>query len=394
MDVVVFDESGGGMTIESANVLATLADLVSINSINLEYEDGRPEREVAEYFERFFEQRGIETFRQDVMPGRFNVIARLPGQNSARRVVMEAHMDTVSIKGMTIPPFEPAIRNGRLYGRGACDTKGGLAAMMHAVAALKERSLTPPCEVWLAAVVDEEFAFQGVLALCNGLRADAAIVAEPTDLRAVIASKGVLRWKIRTRGKASHSSKPHLGINAISHMALIIAALDREADALAANVHPLLGPATLNVGVIGGGVQINFVPDWCEIEIDRRLLPGETADSVLAGYARLIEGIKADHPLLDAEMEPPMIVDPALETPPDADVARVARQVLADLGLNGTPAGVPFGSDASKLARHGVPSIIFGPGSIDRAHAAVEYVECDQVALAASFYSEFISKFE
>jgi acetylornithine deacetylase len=388
------DDRGGRMSLASAEALATLADLVSINSINPAYEGGQPEEEVAQYFEQFFRQRGIETFRQQVMPGRCNIIARLAGRNPERRIVMEAHMDTASITGMTIPPFDPVVRDGRLYGRGACDTKGGLAAMMHALAQLKERSIRPSCEVWLAAVVDEEFSFQGVLALCEGLRADAAIVAEPTDLRAIIASKGVLRWKMRTKGKAAHSSKPHLGVNAISHMGLILAALDREAETLAKKVHPLLGPATLNVGLIRGGVQVNFVPDCCEIEIDRRLLPGETGEAVLAGYASMLQHLKARQPLLDAEMDAPMIDDPALETDGDAQVARVAQRVLHDLGLDATLAGVPFGSDASKLARQGVPSIIFGPGSIDRAHAAVEYVECDQLLLAASFYHEFLLHFE
>jgi acetylornithine deacetylase/succinyl-diaminopimelate desuccinylase family protein len=375
-------------------VLATLADLVSINSINPAYENGTPEEGVASYVERFFAEREIETFRQSVLPGRSNVIARLPGRNPQRRVVMEAHMDTASITGMSIPPFEPVIREGRLYGRGACDTKAGLAAMMHAVAWMREESITPPCEVWLAAVVDEEYLFRGVLALCEGLQADAAIVAEPTELRAIIASKGVLRWNVRTAGKAAHSSKPHLGVNAISHMALVVAALDREAQRLRRNAHPLLGPATLNVGVIRGGVQVNFVPDRCEIEIDRRLLPGETPETVLAHHETILADLRAQHPQLRVESDPPMLADPALETDAEAQVAQRARDVLIGMGLNGELSGVPYGSDASKLSRHGVPSIIFGPGSIDRAHAAVEYVDCDQVVLAESFYREFLLGFE
>lgn len=372
-------------------VLSILADLVAINSINPAYEDGRPEEDVARYVEEFFHRRGIETFRQAVMPGRSNVIARVAGRNSQKRIVLEAHMDTVSIVGMTIPPFEPEIRDGLLYGRGSCDTKAGLAAMMHAVASLKE---PPPCEVWLAAVVDEEFSFQGVLALCDGLSADAAIVAEPTSLRAAIASKGVLRWKIRTQGKAAHSSKPHLGLNAINHMAQVVSAFEEDARALAAQPHPLLGPATVNVGVIRGGVQVNFVPDWCEIEVDRRLLPGETADGVLAGYASMLKRLNSSNPQLDASMDAPMIVDPALETLPETQVARVAQEVLRSLALDDSLQGVPYGSDASKLSRQGVPSIIFGPGSIDQAHAAVEYVECAQVATAADFYREFLLRFE
>jgi len=192
-----------------------------------------------------------------VFPGRWNVIARLPGL-SAKRVVLEAHMDTVSIKGMSIPPFEPAIRDGRLYGRGAVDDKAGLAAMMHAVASIKADGLPPPCEVLLAAVVDEEFSYRGVVKLCEGLQAEAAIVAEPTEMRVIVASKGVLRFRILTEGKAAHSSKPHLGVNAISHMSRLVLALEAMNGRLMARKHPLLGAATLNVGVISGGVQVEL----------------------------------------------------------------------------------------------------------------------------------------
>jgi len=253
-------------------VVQTLADLVSINSVNSSYEGGPGEGEIAVRVKSFFDARGIETWTQQVFPGRPNVIARIPGRDANRRIILEAHMDTVSVKGMSIPPFEPRIEDGKLFGRGSCDTKAGLATMMHAVAELKEQGITPPCEVWLAAVVDEEYSFRGVVKLCEGLTAAAAIVAEPTELRAVIASKGVLRWRIHVRGKAAHSSKPHLGINAIQHMARVILAIEEDHQRLSARQHPLLGPATCNIGVISGGVQVNFVPDLCTIELDRRLL--------------------------------------------------------------------------------------------------------------------------
>jgi acetylornithine deacetylase/succinyl-diaminopimelate desuccinylase family protein len=369
------------------DVLQTLSDLVAINSVNPSYEGGVPEAAVAEYVERYFAGHGVETTRQEVLPGRFNVLARLRGRNPGRRVVLEAHMDTVSVSGMTIPPFEPAIRDGKLYGRGSCDTKAGLAAMMHAVATVKEEGITPPCEVLLAAAVDEEHTFHGVVRLCEGLQADAAIVAEPTEMRLVTASKGVLRWRMRTHGKAAHSAKPHLGVNAISHMAAVIQALDQQAKTLAARTHPLLGPATLNIGQIHGGEQINFVPDRCEIAIDRRLSPGEDPEQVWAGYALLAAQ-------LGAEADRPMIADGPLETSISSDLVHAAQRVLVDLGRPIAPVGVPFGSDASKLYRQGIPSIIFGPGSIDRAHAAVEYVECDQVLEAATFFRRFILEFQ
>lgn len=371
---------------DKLDVIKILGELVAINSVNPSYEGGVPESGVALYVERYFAAHGISTFRQEVLPGRFNVIARIPGRQPHRRVVLEAHMDTVSVSGMTISPFEPAIREGRLYGRGSCDTKAGLAAMMEAMARITADGVTPPCEIWLAAVVDEEYSFQGVLRLCQGLEANAAIVAEPTEMRLVTASKGVLRWRMRTRGKAAHSAKPHLGINAISHMAAVIQALDQHAKTLGARSHPLLGPATLNIGQIHGGEQINFVPDLCEIAIDRRLIPGEDPEQVWAGYSQL-----AAH--LGAEIDRPMIADPSLETDATSDVVHAAQRVLVGLGRPIAPTGVPFGSDASKLSRCGVPSIIFGPGSIDRAHAAVEYVECDQVLEAAAFFRHFIQEF-
>lgn len=375
-------------------VIQTLASLVSINSVNSSYEGGPGEREIATWVRRFFEQRGIEVWEQEVFPNRPNVIARLPGRDASRRVILEAHTDTVSVQGMTIPPFVPAITDGKMFGRGSCDTKAGLAAMMHAVASLHEDGIQPPCEVWLAAVVDEEFSYRGVVKLCEGLTGHAALVAEPTGLRAVIASKGVLRWRIAVRGKAAHSGKPHLGVNAINHMARVILAIEEDHQRLAAQAHPLLGPATVNVGVIHGGVQVNFVPDTCAIEIDRRLLPGETVEAVLAYYQALLDALKSRHPTLDAFMEPPMLTDRALETAADSEPSQLASTLLAEMGLDGTLCGVPFGSDASKLSHQGIPSLVIGPGSIDQAHGAVEFVELAQVERAFEFYRNFILRFE
>ena len=266
--------------------------------------------------------------------------------------------------------------------------------MMHAVASLHTEGITPPCEVWMAAVVDEEFSYRGVVKLCEGLSGNTALVAEPTGMRAVIASKGVLRWRIIVRGKAAHSGKPHLGVNAITHMARVVLAIEEDHARLATKVHPLLGPATVNVGVIRGGVQVNFVPDHCAIEIDRRLLPDESVPAVLAHYQTLLDAIRAQHPTFDAIIEPPMLTDEGLETAADSAAAKIASSVLAEMGLDGTLCGVPFGSDASKLSRQGIPSLVIGPGSIDQAHAADEFVDIAQVEQAAEFYRNFILRFE
>ncbi len=375
-------------------VIRTLAELVRIPSVNPAYEDGVSEAGVVAWLREFCRERGIETWETEVFPGRPNLVARIPGRDPRRRVVLEAHTDTVSVKGMTIPPFDPVIDGNLLYGRGSCDTKAGLAAMLHAAASLKDDGYVPPCEVWVAAVVDEEYSYRGVVKLCEGLTAHAAIVAEPTELKVVVASKGVLRWRIRTRGRAAHSSKPHLGVNAIQHMTRVLLALEEHDDTLSTRVHPLVGRATCNVGVISGGVQVNFVPDECLIELDRRLLPGESAAEALREYQALLDEVAARNPGLVVEMEPPMLTDEALDTPVDAPPALLAGEILREMGLDGDPVGVPFGSDASKLARQGVPSLVFGPGSIDRAHAAVEYVEIDQVLQAEAFFRAFLRRFE
>ena len=386
------------------SVVDTLADLVRIDSVNPQF-GGPGEAGVAAFVAEFLASRGIDARRTTVLPGRDNVVGVVPGRDTSRRVVLEAHMDVVSTAGMTIAPFDPVIEGGRLFGRGSCDTKAGLAGMLHAVADLARDGTPPPCDVWLAAVIDEEYLFRGVTALCAAIPAplpggprSASIVAEPTESRVVVATKGVVRWEVVFHGRAAHSSKPALGINAISHAAAFI----RDVDALHAGlaperggrVHPLLGPATGNVGVIGGGVQVNFVPDRCALQIDRRLLPGERADEVLATYGAILGRMTAADASVRGELLPPFLVDEALETPADARAVQVAAEVARSLGLDPEPVGVPYGSDASKLSRHGLDCLVFGPGSIDQAHGAVEWVETTQVERAAEFYREFCRRYE
>jgi acetylornithine deacetylase len=175
-------------------------------------------------------------------------------------------------------------------------------------------------------------------------------------------------------------------------MARVVLALEEDHQSLASRVHPLLGPATCNVGIIHGGAQVNFVPDACAIEIDRRLLPGEKVSTVLAHYQTLLDALKENHPTMDITMEPPMLTDEALETPSDSAPAQLASAILSEMSLDPTLHGVPFGSDASKLSRQGIPSLVFGPGSIDQAHAAVEFVDLAQVERAFEFYRRFIQQ--
>jgi acetylornithine deacetylase len=377
-----------------SELIDTLADLIRIKSVNPAYDPAQSETEVQKFVMSFFETQGIEVWEQLVFPGRPNVIARLEGRNPSRRIVFEAHCDTAGVEGMVIPPFEPQIKNGRVYGRGACDTKAGLAAMMLAVSDLKKSGQRPRSEVWVVSAVDEEYAFQGVLKLRENLQAAAAVVSEPTEMNMATASKGCLRWRITVQGKAAHSSKPHLGANAIEHMARIVCLLEEHSAHLKHLKHPLLGSPTLNVGLIQGGTQVNIVPESCWIKVDRRLVPGEEPEKVLSDYRELLMGFRPSQPEIKVAVEPAALQDQPLETPADCAVVAHTARVLKEIGLDPRPCGVPFGSDASKLSRAGIPSIILGPGSIEQAHTVDEFVEIEQVEKAFAAYQRLMKVFE
>lgn len=371
-------------------VISTLSDLVSINSVNPEW-NGPGERKVSEYVSGFFRDAGIIVEIDEVLPGRSNVIACVKGLSAADPVLFEAHMDTVSVDGMTIPPFEPLVSNGKLYGRGSCDTKAALAAMMHAVRDVALSGEEPPRDIIFAAVVDEEHAFRGVLGLIEWLKRNeilpgAAVVAEPTELRLVRANKGVLRWRIETRGKASHSSKPHLGDNAIVRMSEVIRELEEQNELMKENSHPLLGSGTCCISMIEGGEQVNFVPSRCTIHLDRRLLPGESVTHILSEYRKSF----SKYPEGTVDVLSPDLADEAMETPVSEAVVQVGMSVLEEMKLESEPCGVPFGCDVTKLSRFGIPGVIFGPGSIDQAHADVEYVDVNEVEMAFDFYRRFL----
>lgn len=386
----------------SIDPIRILSDLVRINSVNAFYQDGPGEGALAKSIEAFWESHGFQCWRQPVLPGRDNVIAKLPGRGvgrgiqghpTERRLLLEAHMDTVSVSGMTIEPFEPRIVEGRMYGRGSCDTKAGLACMMAAMVQTKLDGLVPSGDIWMASVVDEEFSCLGVLKLCETLAATAAIVAEPTELKTVIASKGVLRWRIVAIGKQAHSSKVHLGVNAIHHMAKLVSAIEVYHGSLGSIVHPLLGPATGNIGLIEGGVQVNFVPDRCSIQIDRRLLPFEDVQEVLAGYQAVIDAVADAVPGSRFEMEHPLLYDRGLETAAEAPIARLSCDILRKMGYSDAVEGVAYGSDGTHIRELGIDTIIFGPGSIDQAHTENEYIAIDQVQAAFDYYREIIKEF-
>ena len=375
-------------------VLATLQDVVAIDSVNPSLPGGsKGESGMVEYLTDFFAQLDIPYEAHEVLSGRHNFIATLAGEDSNKVLLFECHMDTASAAVMTIPPFEPHIREGLLYGRGSCDTKAGGVAMIHAMKQLKEAGIKPPHTIQYAGAVDEEHFFAGSRHLAANLQVDAAVIAEPTDLDVIRAHKGVVRFNLVVQGKAAHSSKPHLGINAIAKMARLIVRIEEELGPVyAARNHPLLGSPTFSIGVIEGGMQVNFVPDQCRIAVDCRTIPGDSTEGIIGGFREIVARAQAEDAELEASVEAPYFVCAPLGTEEQAELVQVASGACEAVLGAARVAGVPYATDGSPFSELGVPAVVLGPGSIDQAHGAVEWVECEQVIRAVDIYRRIMER--
>lgn len=397
----------------SSGPAAVLADLVRRPSVN---PMGRPvtgpeylEARVGDYLGQRLAAAGLAWRRQPVEPGRDNIVARLEATvPDAPLLLWDAHQDTVPVDGMVIEPFVPLVRDGRLHGRGACDVKGGLAAMVSALERLARSPAPRAAAVLFVATVNEEFGFSGAR-VATGLwgggtteagRGEAtidrpvlAVVAEPTELALVAQHKGAVRWRIRVRGRACHSAFPERGDNAIYHAGRVITALESLAGELLGREpgHPC-GPPTLSVGTIHGGVGVNLVPDEVVLEIDRRLLPGEqpavARDEVIARVAAACGTARVEH-------DPPFIESVGL---PDATAAPVAapwvewlRAASRRRGFTGETTAARYGTNASIYAAAGVPAVVWGPGSIAQAHTADEWIDLAQLDSAVEALVEMVT---
>ncbi len=337
---------------------------------------------------------GADVEFQEALPGRNNLIARFQGRNSERCLMLECHSDTVPVDGMTIDPFMPKIDNGRLYGRGACDAKGAMAAMLAALAEVLATDGKPPTAVCFVATCNEEQGATGARKLmASGFRADAAIVGEPTALRIVDAHKGAVRFRLEVAGRAAHSSNPGRGINAISKTASIIRRIDGPLTAeLAGKRHPRLGSPLISVGVINGGCLVNTIPDRCVIEIDRRLLPDENEKIAVAQLRRHIEVVASAEPPLRYKLQCTQFYG-ALESDRQSNFGVMLAEAVRQMAGRVVYEAAPWGSDAGAFHAAGIPVFVYGPGSIKQAHSAGEYVEINSVTTAARVYADLIRRF-
>src|SRR5438093_1356366 len=370
---------------QAARLLRELVALPSVNPAFLPANDPRSgEQRVADLLAATAGRSGLDVEFQEVFPGRTNLLARLAPRGKARqRVVLAPHMDTVG--GDSPEIFRPRERSGRFHGRGACDTKGSIAAMLAALIELTgSRQRPTSTEIVFAGLVDEENGQAGSRALvAKGFKADLAIVGEPTRLQVVTAHKGDLWLRLETRGKAAHGSRPELGKNAIHEMARIVELLETTyAALLRKRRHALLGNPTVSVGAIAGGSQPNIVPDRCLISIDRRMVPGETEARVRREIQSLLRKHKLSAKLLNVRNAP----CPPLET---NSKLPLVKQFLANVG-QAKPIGADYFCDAAVLAGGGIPSVVFGPGDIAQAHTADEWISLRQLEQGTRMLLRFL----
>ena len=366
-----------------------LSRLVAIPSVTPGIENGAGEAAMADAVESLAGECGAEVERQEVLPGRFNVICSLPADTDAPHLILEAHMDTVALGPMSAGHRPYVDGDGRLHGRGACDTKGSLAAMLLAfrwTAARDER----PARLTLVASVDEETGSAGAKAFAaTRPAADGAVVGEPTSLDIVRVHRGGAFWRLVTRGTAAHSSTPERGVNAIYAMVDFLSLLREEYERrLARRAHPMAGPSTFSVGTIRAGSSFNMIPDRCEVVLDRRHTPGETGHEVDAELREILDLARDRFPELQIDIGDPVIFADVLDVPASAPIVRALRAACDEVTGRARVAGAPYGSDAAILTAGGIPSVLCGPGDIAYAHSADEWVPVGAVVQAAQIYAE------
>jgi acetylornithine deacetylase len=358
-------------------------ELVRIPSVNPAYDPDSPgEAPVVDWLEDWGRANGLEPIRQPSLAGRDNISFTIRNGGGSH-LLLNGHTDTVSIAGMTIEPYGGEIRDGRLWGRGATDMKGPLAAMLGTLLQMRDRdnwsgALTVGC------VVDEEYKYRGILSLLDANEPwDFAVVGEPTTLKVVRGCKGSCRFTVHTEGRATHSSRPGNGVNAIVGMAKAIPAMaEYFENELAQFAQEGFGPSTGSIGLIEGGSGINIVPDRCTISIDMRTVPGQDWRVTLAELESHVRDRCGDLGDVRLVFDDPGHFSPGFETADDHPLVRAACEVVGDAETQ----LVPFGCDGSKISARDIPTIVLGPGDIAQAHTKDEFISLADLEAGADAY--------
>ncbi len=372
-----------------AGILQSLVQIDSTNPSLSGSGAGRGEAEIAAYLESLLVRLNLETRRTEPEPGRVSVVGRLPGADSAggRSLLWNAHLDTVGVEGM-VEPFSGALRDGRLYGRGAYDMKGSLAAQVAAVKALRDAGVRLRGDLFVAGVADEEFASIGVQSILADYPVDAVIVTEPSELQISLAHKGFIWIEVRVHGRAYHGSRPDLGIDANMRMGRFLGALDHlERELQARAPHPLLGPPSLHAATLHGGTEWSVYAAESILGIERRTIPGETAAQVEGEIRALIDRLQEQDDTFQADLTVKLVREP-FEVSPEAPIVQTLTAVTAAvLGAPAPHIGQMFWTDAAFHAAAGIDTVLIGPRG-HGPHAAVEWVDFESVVQLAQILAE------
>ncbi len=380
--------------VHEEDVIGLIADLVAIPS---HPPNSGQEKEIAHYIQRFFKSEGIESRVIHVEDDRYNVTAVLRGTVGAKRLLLTGHMDTVPVYDME-NPYKVSQRSGKLYGRGTVDMKGPLACMMMAMAALKRLKVPLEEDVWFAGVIDEEEKSLGTIALIEaGLKVDAAIVGEPTDLEICMAHRGLEWLEFEIVGKTVHGGRQSEGINAIQKATQFITLLEeRMKSSLSERIHPVAGSSTMNLGTINGGTQPSTVAGRCVLTVDRRWIPGESYENVLKEYQDVITELSQKDPkfkchmrVMESSVMKPGYVHEAMEIDPDSEIIKsLTDAIQAVSGTTPNRTYFPAWSDAGLLSTYAnIPTIVFAPGQLESAHSKDEFISVNQLMPAVKAYA-------
>ena len=368
-------------------LLRLLQDFIRIESVNPNLvTGGAGELEIASYIEERLKEIGLEVQTQEVEENRTNVIGLLKGTGEGKSIMLNGHIDTVSIDGMNIEPLNPKVEHGKVYGRGALDMKSSLAAMIMAAKSVVESGMKLKGDVLLTFVVDEEYRSSGTEKLIEAYFADAAVVCEPTNLGVGIAHKGFVWARIEILGKRAHGSLPDEGVDAITKAGKVLVEIEKlDTEHLRYKHHPLLGPPSVHASIIRGGIELSTYPDWCEVQLERRILPEEDYSTFEHEIGDIIERIESEDGDFKARSNV-FFWRPALEVSPDQVIVQsLYKAATRVLRKEPVLCGVNWWLDSALFAEAGIPVAIFGPSG-KGLHASVEYVDFDSVIATTNVF--------